>query len=135
MELNEEKNDSGIALKTLTSSVMYWDSLDELLDKTEVFLRDRGYKKYKQNYKNEDFAYWKSFYINDVKAYQVAVLFYDYRKYNNAFIDCNRIGLQFECMISNIDSRIDLSVSKDVTIEVFEDMSRKFYESMIEYQD
>lgn len=109
-------------------------SWDEWLDKTEIALRDNGYRKYNQNIKNEDFTYWKTFYVNDEKAYQVGLLFYDFRKHmvNNLTIS-ERIGVQFECMFIDINSRIDLTVSKNITLLEFEAMSKTFYDSMFQY--
>jgi hypothetical protein len=72
----------------LVASVSGCTSWDEWLEKTELSLKDIGYRKYTQSIKNEDFAYWKTF-----KGYQVGVFFYDFRKHQNQF----RIGVQFEC--------------------------------------
>jgi hypothetical protein len=44
----------------------------------------------------------------------------------------NRIGVQFECLLIN-ENRIDLSVSKDISVKEFETMCYSFYESMKKY--
>lgn len=105
-------------------------SWDEWLTRAEHALRELGYRKYTQNLKREDFAYWKNFWIDDEKAYQVGLLFYDFRKFGAS---AYRISVQFECLFTEIDSRIDLSVSKDIELSEFEEMSVTFYESMLKY--
>lgn len=112
----------------LVDSVSECISWDEWLEKTEASLKEIGYRKYKQDVKNEDFAYWKEF-----EGYQVGVFFYDFRKYQNQFNVPERIGVQFECMFTDIDARIDLSVSKDITLEQFEIMAKTFIDSMYKY--
>ncbi len=129
--MKSEKKD--INLPILISNVDICNSWDEWLEKNETSLKEIGYRKFNQNHKREDFAYWKSFYINEEKAYQVGLLFYDFRKYQKENNTPERIGVQFECMFINIDSRIDLSVSKEITIEEFEEMSRTFYDAMVKF--
>jgi hypothetical protein len=108
----------------LVASVSGCTSWDEWLEKTELSLKDIGYRKYTQSIKNEDFAYWKTF-----KGYQVGVFFYDFRKHQNQF----RIGVQFECRFTDIDARIDLSVCKDISLEQFEIMAKTFIDTMSQY--
>jgi hypothetical protein len=117
----------------LIAKVSGCTSWDEWLEKTEASLKELGYWKYNQNFKNEDFAYWKSFDINENKAYQVGLFFYDFRKYQNQFNIAERIGVQFECMFIDIDGRIDLTVSKNITLEQFEIMAQTFYSAMFQY--
>lgn len=105
-------------------------SWDEWLEVTEDFLKNQGYRKYVQNYRNEGFAYWKVFKVNEEEAYQIGILFYDFRKYDNIPDVAKRIGIQFECMIIDTEDRIDLTVSKEITLEQFETMARAFYEAM-----
>ena len=112
----------------LVDSVSECTSWDEWLEKTEASLKELGYRKYKQDVKHEDFAYWKAF-----EGYQVGIFFYDFRKYQNQFNVPERIGVQFECMFRDIDARIDLSVSKDITLEQFEIMAKTFIDSMSKY--
>jgi hypothetical protein len=112
----------------LIVSVSGCTSWDEWLEKTETSLKEIGYRKYKQNLKHEDFAYWKKF-----EGYQVGLFFYDFRKHQNEFNIPERIGVQFECMFTDIDERIDLSVSKDISLEQFEIMARTFHDAMFQY--
>lgn len=112
----------------LIASVSGCTSWDEWLEKTELLLKELGYKKYKQNLKNEDFAYWKKF-----EGYQVGLFFYDFREYQNQFNIPERIGVQFECMFTDVDGRIDLSVSKDISLEKFEIMAKTFTDAMFQY--
>lgn len=112
----------------LVDSVSECTSWDEWLEKNEASLKELGYRKYRQDIKNEDFAYWKAF-----EGYQVGIFFYDFRKYQNQFSVPERIGVQFECMFIDIDERIDLSVSKDITLEQFEIMAKTFIDSMRKY--
>jgi hypothetical protein len=112
----------------LIASVSGCTSWDEWLEKTELSLKELGYRKYKQSLKNEDFAYWKTF-----EGYQVGLFFYDFRKHQNQFNIPERIGVQFECMFTDIDARIDLSVSKDISLEQFEIMAKTFIDAMFQY--
>lgn len=104
---------------------------DLWLSNIETKLKELGYRKYNQKIKSEDFAYWKT-----MQGYMVGVFFYDFRKYKHNDPYSNRIGLQYECMLINIDGRCDLSISRDdTTIEIFETISKHFYESMISFCD
>lgn len=112
----------------LIASVSGCTSWDEWLEKTELSLKELGYRKYKQSLKNEDFAYWKTF-----EGYQVGLFFYDFRKHQNQFNIPERIGVQFECMFTDINERIALSVSKDISLEQFETMAKTFVDAMFQY--
>lgn len=105
---------------------------DQYLIDLDTDLYSKGYRKYKQNYKNEDFCYWKTF---NNKQYQVGLLLYDFRKYMDRDpIGCNRIGIQYQCMILEFDNRMDLSVSDDkISLEKFEEISKDFYICMKKY--
>ena len=110
----------------LISSVSGFTSWDEWLEKTELSLKELGYRKYTQSLKNEDFAYWKKF-----KGYQVGIFFYDFRKYQNNIPE--KISVQSHCMVNDIDSRIDLSVSKDISLDQFEIIAKTFVDAMFQY--
>lgn len=109
------------------------DSWNEWLANAEHILGQLGYRKYVQNHKREDFAFWKSFELDGEKIYQIGILFYDFRKYMDKDPGANRIGVQFECIPINIDCRVDLSVSKDISLSEFEEMAKTFYTSMNKY--
>lgn len=108
-------------------------SWDNWLKTVEKSLVELGYKRYVQHYKSEDFMYWKTFYDGENKAYQVGLAFYDFRQYANRSHHADRISVQFECMLINIESRIDLTVSKDISLSEFESMAKSFYEAMYLY--
>lgn len=116
--------------KTDVSGCTSWD---EWLELTELELKDLGYRKYKQNLKNEDFAYWQPFYINGKKVYQIGIFFYDFRKHQQSFNLPERISVQYECMLIDIEDRIDLSVSKNIPLEEFTLMAKSFYDAMSLY--
>lgn len=102
----------------------HWDKWLEIAEKCLYVL---GYRRYNQKYKLSDFQYWKVFNDDqDNPIYQVGLLFYDYRVKD---LPIYRIGVQFECMILDTDDRIDLSVNKDLTLDQFEDMAKKFYQT------
>ncbi len=103
-----------------------WESW---LNSVEEYLKNKGYIKYKQDIQSEDFSYWKSF----RKKYQIGLLFYDFRKYAYRDPSANRIGIMFKCMFVGGD-RIDLDVSKDISLAAFEKMSKDFYNSLKKYQ-
>lgn len=105
---------------------------DEWLSQMELKLKERGYHRYVQNYKREDFAYWKTFKNGENNIYQIGILFYDWRKYD--VIDSGRIGILYECMLCG-DGRVDMTVSKDdIDLIEFEKMSKTFYETMSKYK-
>ena len=102
-----------------------WPSHDDWLS-----LKQLGYQKYDQKHKGEDFCYWKTF--RDEKgnrAYQIGVLFYDFRKFANQSKDANRIGTMYQCMLI-CKERIDMDVSKEIDITEFEAMAKTFYKAM-----
>jgi hypothetical protein len=101
--------------------------LDAWLAQFESNLKDLGYNKFINGHKSADFIYWKTFYINNEKVYQIGLLFYDFRKYQE-----NRIGLQYECILF-CDDKIDLSVSKDIDLPTFEKMAGAFYKAMSKF--
>lgn len=107
------------------------ENWQDWLAEVEGKLKDAGYTKYFQKYKSSDFQYWKNFDINGGKAYQVGVLFYDFRRYQGRANVPETIGVQFDCLIIS-DDRIDLSISKDITVADFETISTSFYQSMME---
>ena len=109
-------------------------SWDEWLEAIEKALRAIGYTKYIQHYKTEDFMYWKTFNDEDgKKMYMVGIGFYDFRKYEQLDPQAYRIGTLFECMIIDTDDRIDMTVSKDMSLAEFESMARTFYKTMSPY--
>lgn len=88
-----------------------------------------GYTNYpNQVFKNEHHRLWKSFYINDEKVFQIGILIYDYSRYTFS----NQVGFQYECLLIG-DERIDLSVSKNIDINKFEEIAFDFYEAMKKY--
>lgn len=110
---------------------------DLWLKETEENLKNLGFNRYSQNLKNEDFAYWKTFYRGTKKVYQIGLLFYDYRKFtvfshisNIHEVAANHISISYECYLLNKNGRYDLSVSDDITLEEFEKISAEFYKSM-----
>ena len=100
---------------------------DKWLEDKDVELISKGYKKYYQSHKNSDFQYFKG-----TKDYHIGVYFYDFRKYNNE--NSQHVSFQYECILNIDDGRIDLSVSRDISIEEFESMCKHFYESMKYYK-
>jgi len=101
---------------------------DKWLDKFEKNLKERGYSKYKQDFQGSDCQYWKVFPSVDDRKYQVGVLFYDFRKYCNG----EHISVGYYCMTFGED-RIDMVVSKNIDLPIFEQMAEKFYKAMKQY--
>lgn len=106
-------------------NVGLYTDLNKYLNDLDLYLTNKGFKKYNQNIKNEDCAYWKIY--ND--KYQIGLLVYDFRKYKTI----NTISIQFECMLTNIDCRCDLVVSKSIELHDFEEMAKTFYDAMSKY--
>jgi len=104
----------------------------EQAEEFEDFLKQRGYIKYVQNFKNEDYLYWKSFErIERGKGgYSVGFAFYDFSKYSQ-FREHNPISISLEFMIGvnpDID-RLDITISDDrFSVERFESFCKKFYD-------
>ena len=100
----------------LIASVSGCTSWDEWLEKTELLLKELGYKKYKQNLKNEDFAYWKKF-----EGYQVGLFFYDFREYQNQFLIkpfCTKVFEVSPCGTVGIAERVEPITSKAEFISI-----------------
>lgn len=101
-----------------------FEDWSDWLDHTENDLKKRGYRRsVNKDMSNCDFMYTKDI---DEK-YLSIVMFYDFRKYNHTDKYSYRIGVQYLCLLHNCDGRIDLSVSKDITLTEFENMSEDFY--------
>jgi hypothetical protein len=98
----------------------------KFLEDKDKELKDKGYRKYFQDHKRSDFQYFKTI----DKKYQIGIFFYDFRRFD-VFQDI--ISISYECFLFPEDDRIDLSVSKDITIEEFEKMAESFYLSMKEF--
>ena len=93
--------------------------IDEWLFNSQNSLKEMGYNKHIQNLKKEDFGYFKSFYFKDKLRYQIGILFYDYRKYN----ENNRISIQYELISDYFYS----SIWKDIDIKEVEEIFEKIY--------
>ncbi len=82
-----------------------------------------GYRK-GRSFKNEDYSYYKTV----SNKYQCIVLVYDHRKYIDVDKGANRVGLMFECMLSGVENRFNLTISfKDLSIINFELFCELFY--------
>ena len=109
---------------TIQNNTLDWNTY---LDELDIYLKERGFEKYKQNLKREDFSYWKKY---DDK-YQIGLLVYDFRKFNNIPVMQQKVSISYECM--PLDGRCDLTVSMDIELDEFERMSESFYNSMNKY--
>lgn len=119
------KNDKEFYIQDVDRNTDWKQYLNELHE----YLTELGFRKYIQNHKREDFAYWK---IYDNK-YQIGLLVYDFTKYGGKHDLNNKVSIQFEAMPIDISGRCDLSVSKEIELPEFEKMAKGFYEAMIEY--
>ena len=63
------------------------------LENLDTYMKSIGYSKYKQNFKSEDFAYWKSY----NNKYQIGLLVYDWRKFPRYDLE-KKVSISFECM-------------------------------------
>ena len=98
----------------------------------EIELVNLGYRKYKQDVKNEDFAYWKSFERDENRqnGYSVGLFFYDLSKYHQ-FTQKENISCSLEFMLGNNEKvdRLDITISDDkITLKQFEAFCKKFFE-------
>lgn len=114
-----------------------FDTWDEWLEYVDLALTEKGYKKFVNIsiLGNHNFEYCKNFYNDDSEEpkYLIRIKFYDFREFSG-FNDEgeNRIGIQFSCLL-NDSGRIDLDVSKDISLKMFEDMSEIFFQSMKQF--
>ena len=122
--MTKNKNEKQFYINKVNKNTDWNQYINEL----HAYLTGLGFKKYNQNYKQEDFSYWK---VYDDK-YQIGLLVYDFTKYNQHNLN-SKVSIQFECMLVDINCRCDLSVSKNTEIDEFEQMAKSFYESMIKY--
>jgi hypothetical protein len=103
-------------MSTEIAEIKDWD---KWLEERHTEFTSKGYKKYFQSYKKSDFQYFKTF-----DNYMIGIYFYDFRKYNHE--NSHWISFQYECLLNCENGRIDLSVSKDISIEEFEGMCELF---------
>lgn len=102
-----------------------------MIDKLIKQLEKRGYRKYAGLYKGESYGHWKSF---GGKAYQVAILIYDWREFKAQGRIGSDYGIQFEFVLGNDGpySRWDMTICDDkMTIAKFEKICKRFYEEVV----
>lgn len=102
-----------------------------MIEKLTKQLEKRGYRKYTGHYKGEAFGYWKPF---GGKAYQVAVLVYDWREMKAQGRINTDFGIQFEFVLGNDGpySRWDMTICDDrMTVPKFEGICKRFYEEVV----
>lgn len=102
-----------------------------MIDKLIKQLEKRGYRKYDGLNKGATFGYWKSF---NGRAYQVAVLIYDWRELKAQGRIGLDYGIQFEFVLGNDGpySRWDMTICDDrMTILMFEGICKRFYEEVV----
>lgn len=110
-------------------------------NKLETALKERGYKKYNQNWHHEDYMLGKSFHREDNRwdegraSYQVLLSVYDYTlhpEYHDRLPEGQRdhVGIGICVNVSRvIDERLELSVKweDDMTIEEVECIADSFH--------
>jgi hypothetical protein len=107
------------------------EKLETWLGFTEIKLKENDYIRYNQKHKDSDFQYWKTFNVEGKKAYQIGVLFYDFRKYAEELNAPETINIQFECLITDIEGNVGMTISKEnVMLKDFETLSKDFYYTM-----
>lgn len=105
-----------------TTAKINWDAW---LRDFNAEMINRGYRKYNQHIQNEDFSYCKTV----KEKYLLAVMVYDFRKFADRDEKANRIGLQYQVYLTG-NHRIDMIISKRISIDEFEAMAEKFYQAM-----
>ena len=102
---------------------------NEELEDFKNFLEKKGYKRFSGHFNNEDYGYWKSFDITKDEngdsqiGYQIAILFYDWNKYNEEELK-GTIGIQLEAIINNVRGyeRLDImGVTEGINLESWEE--------------
>lgn len=113
-------------MRKLNNNIVDWDKY--LIDIDKEF-KIKGYKKFNQNYKSEDYSYWKTVKDEDGnKLYQVGLLIYDFRKY----VGRHHISIAYCCILFS-EGRIELNVSEKINVDKFEEMALYFYQTMANY--
>lgn len=104
-------------------------------DTFEKWLKHRGYRKYDQKHRNSDWQFFKTFYVGEKKAYQLAILVYDWRNYPNVPEQKKPIGVMYEFMTCNefkVD-RADFLISDNkYTVPKFEKFCESLYTLIVE---
>ena len=101
----------------------------------EKFLLERGYRKFKQNFRNEDYMYWKNFeriYTDDGHkhgGYSIGFAFYDWSKYPQYTEELNMsVSLHFLLGTDQGVDRLDIDITDDdMTVEDLEIFGAEFY--------
>lgn len=104
----------------------------------EDYLIARGYTKYVQHYKSEDYLYWKGFdrvYTDDGHkhgGYSVGFAFYDFSKYPQfTEEECVSISNEFMLGTDMGFDRLDICITHDLTVEEFEEFCESFFDFFI----
>lgn len=102
----------------------------------EQKLLQSGYRKYIQNYRKEDYMYWKGFDKqtdqdgDSFGGYSVGFAIYDFSKFEH-YNQPDPIHISFHFLLGNnsMVNRLDIEVTDDkITIEKFEKFCSDFYE-------
>jgi hypothetical protein len=97
----------------------------------ETFLLERGYRKYKQNFRSEDYMYWKGFERDEDgnSSYSIGFAFYDWSKYPQ-FTEENTMSVSLHFLLGNDQGvdRLDIDITDDdMTVEGLELFGAEFY--------
>jgi hypothetical protein len=97
----------------------------------EKFLLERGYRRYKQNFRREDYMYWKGFERDDNgnSSYSIGFAFYDWSKYPQ-FTEENIMSVGLHFLLGNDQGvdRLDIDITDDdMTVEGLEIFGEEFY--------
>lgn len=99
----------------------YWF---DWLQKVDMFLKDRGYKRYTGHVQKEDYCYLKTF-KNTLQEdiFQVGCLVYDFRE-----SDDSRVSISYICFFTGLRGRFEFKCSSDtVSVQQFEDLCYEMY--------
>lgn len=114
-----------IQLPDHTATNINWDAW---LKDFDAEVKKLGYHISSTRIGNEDFCYCKT-----IKGkYLLVLMIYDFRKFADRDPRANRIGLQYQVLLSG-NHRIDMIVSKHISVDEFEAMAGTFYEAMKQY--
>lgn len=97
----------------------------------EQKLIERGYRRYVQHYRSEDYMYWKGFEKTEDReeGYSVGFAFYDWSKYPQ-YTDPDTIAISLHFLLGNDQGldRLDIDITdNNITLEGFEQFCSEFY--------
>jgi ankyrin repeat protein len=106
-------------------------SWDEWLSETETKLKELGYRRYVQNYKNEDFCYWKTFKNNEdkiliMKHLNMKNIDLKSEDYFNELLKDTLKSNNFELLNLLLSKNLKMNIDKDNLSSLYDKIYKEF---------